>query len=63
MAKIEIEKVSNGYIITTNSGERAIAKTKQDVGEYFGNMLANSINAVKDSQIATLEINAKIEDK
>ena len=63
MTKIEIEKVSNGYIITTYGTDRAVAKNEKDVGEYFGNVLVGSIGAIKTGQIATLEINAKIVDK
>lgn len=65
MAKvvIEIERVSNGYVIIANGGEKAVAKDKKDVGSYFSDLLMGSIDAIQGGQIATLEINAKIEDK
>lgn len=60
---IEIERVSNGYVISANGGEKAVAKDKKDVGSYFSDLLMGNIDAIKGGQIAILEINAKIRDK
>lgn len=63
ITKIEVEKVSNGYIITVNGNDRAIAGNSQDIKEYFGELLATNFQSIKNGETAMLEINAKINCK
>ncbi len=57
---IQIERVSNGFIICTNDSHKAVATDKKEAGRFFGEMLINSIDSIKANQTVLIKINAEL---